>query len=392
MKKLLLLLIITFTITIVYAQKGKINSAYSSVRSGNLSRAKMLLDKGISHRKCIEWAKSYFVKGIVYQSIFEKSTTAYKSSSNNPLLVAYKAYKKCIELDGKEKFKKKMIPYFKNLRIDFTNEGSKYFNNGKYELAYNYFKTALEISNSKVLKNIKTKNTAIYYYTGVASFNVNKNIESIKYYKKALEDSYKIENCYESLADLYIKIGDKETGLEYLKEGHVKFPSNHFILGRLVDYYLSGDDYKKTEEFLNAAIVLEPNNVRYYTAMGSLYEKMKRFDEAIDVYNKILEIDPNNFIALYNTSIFKYNKILDRYKSASKNVVSEKEYTQKVNIINRDLEKLIPSFEKAYKINPKEIATVIVLKEIYTKLRYQSNEYMAMFEYFLKLEKEMQAK
>jgi len=392
MKKISLILIFAFTLSSVFAQKGKINSAYSSAKSGKLDRAKDLLERGISHKKCIEWAKSYFVKGVVYQNIFETPIPAYKTLSKTPLTVAYQAYKKCLELDKKERFTKKMIPYYKNLKIDFTNVGAKYYNEGKFELAYNNFRNALEVSDSKVLIKEKVVDTAIIYYAGISAYKAKKNKESIKYYEKALQYSYKPAQCYASLADLYTKLGDKKKGIKYLHEGYEKFPNNLYMLGQLINYYLTSGEPEKAENYLDAAIKQEPNNVSFYTAKGSLYEKMKKFDKAIEMYNKVLEMDPNNFIALYNRGIFKYNKILDRYREIDRTIVDQKEYSKQIAIVNKQLEALLPDFKKAEKLNPKEISTVIVLKEIYTKLRNQNDEYMSKFKYYLKLQKEMQAK
>lgn len=390
MKKISLILIFALTISFAYAQKGKINSAYSSARSGKLDRAKELFEKGINHRKCIKWAKSYFVKGVVYQNIFETPIPAYKKLAKTPLVIAYDAYKKCIDLDKKQRFNKKILPYYKNLKIDFSNVGAKYYNEGKFELAYQSFKNVLEINNSKIFTKERSIDTAVIYYIGLSAYKANKNKESIKYYEQSLKYSYKPAKCYASLAELYTKLGNKEKGLKYLHEGYEKYPDNLYMLGQLINYYLLGGEPEKAEKYLDAAIKKQPDNISFYTAKGSLYEKMKKFDKAIEMYDKVLEMDSNNFIALYNRGLFKYNKIMDRYKVVDRTIIEQKEYTKQMLLIFKELEKIIPDFEKAYKLNSKEIATVIVLKEIYTKLRNQNKDYMAKFKYYSKLQKEMQ--
>ncbi|MCH4895920.1 tetratricopeptide repeat protein [Marinilabiliaceae bacterium JC040] len=391
MKKLSLVLILAFTMSFVYAQKGKINSAYSSARSGKLNKALELLEKGIQHRKCIEWPKSYFVKGVVYQSIFETPIPAFKKLSEQPLETAYEAYKKCIELDKKERYSKKMIPYYKNLKIDFSNQGAKLFNESKLEEALKSFKNVLEINDSKILKKEKVIDTAIIYYTALTSYKLAKYKEAITLYEKVLNYGYEPAKCYAALADSYTKMGDKEKGMKYLHEGYEKFPNNLYMLGQLINYYLLGGEPEKAEKYLDAAIEKEPTNISFYRAKGTLYEKLKRLDDAIKMYDKALEIDPNDFISIYNKGLVKYNKVVSHHTKV-RDIADDEEYLKQIKIVLSEYEELIPDFEKAHKVNPKEIAPVIVLKELYTKLRTKNEEFMAKFKYYSNLKKEMESK
>lgn len=391
MKKLSLVLILAFTMSFVYAQKGKINSAYSSARSGKLNKALELLEKGIQHRKCIEWPKSYFVKGVVYQSIFETPIPAFKKLSEQPLETAYEAYKKCIELDKKERYSKKMIPYYKNLKIDFSNQGAKLFNESKLEEALKSFKNVLEINDSKILKKEKVIDTAIIYYTALTSYKLAKYKEAITLYEKVLNYGYEPAKCYAALADSYTKMGDKEKGMKYLHEGYEKFPNNLYMLGQLINYYLLGGEPEKAEKYLDAAIEKEPTNISFYRAKGTLYEKLKRIDDAVSMYDKALEIDPNDFISIYNKGLVKYNKVIEHHKEVN-NIADNDEYSKQIKVVLKEYEGLIEDFERAHKVNPKEIAPVIALKEIYTKLRTQNEEFMAKFKYYSNLKKEMESK
>lgn len=391
MKKLSLVLILAFTMSFVYAQKGKINSAYSSARSGKLNKAKDLLEKGIQHRKCIEWPKSYYVKGVVYQSIFETPIPAFKKLSNTPLEIAYEAYKKCVELDKKGKYAKKMIPYYNNLKIDFANQGAKLFNESKFDKALESFKNALEINDSKILEKKRTVDTPIIYYTALTAYRLAKYKEAIPLYEKVLSYGYEPAKCYATLADSYTKTGDKEKGIKYLHEGYEKFPDNLYMLGQLINYYLLGGEPEKAEKYLDAAIEKEPNNISFYRAKGTLYEKLKRIEDAVKMYDKALEIDPTDFISLYNKGLVKYNKVIEHHKEVN-NIVDNDEYAKQIKIVLKDYEGLIEDFEKAHKANLKEIAPVIALKEIYTKLRSQNEEFMTKFKYYSNLKKEMESK
>ncbi|MDI3516976.1 MAG: hypothetical protein PWP37_546 [Thermotogota bacterium] len=53
--------------------------------------------------------------------------------------------------------------------------------------------------------------------------------------------------------------------------------------------------YRKAESYLKKAIEIEPRYVNAYYELAVLYELMKRYDEARQLYEKILEIEPHPF-------------------------------------------------------------------------------------------------
>lgn len=392
MKKLLLILILVTLLSSVYAQKGKIHSASSLARAGDLKKAKELVDKGIDHKNCLEWSKAYYVKGIVYQFIYESTNKDYRKLSDTPLEIAYDSYKKCINLDTKGRFKRKMNPYYNNLRIDFAEQGKKFFNEGNFTRALESFKSVLEINNSKILAKNRIVDTPTIYYTALCAFKLGKYEGAIPLYEKVLKYNYKPEKCYINLSEAYLKIGDKEKGFKYLHEGIEKYPNDVFLLGELINFYLFGKDYRKAEQYINSAIEQEPNNILFYRAKGTLLDKMGRFDDAVKMYEKALKIDPNDFISLYNIGLVKYNKVTKHHKYINDRVMNNYQYSRQIRKVLKEYEQLIPDFEKAHRANLNEIAPVIVLKEIYTKLKTKNSSFRARYKYYSRLKVEMESK
>ena len=226
MKKLSLVLTLIFAASIVFAQKGKVNAAASNLRTGKLDKAKELIDEGITHEKCINWPKSYFVKGQVYQGIFESPIEAFKKLSKTPLETAYEAYKKLIEIDTDKEYHKKLQTQYNNLAIDFAGQGAQKFNDGNYEGALADFKTTLEIENSDILKDRNMVDTAIIYYTALSAYNFKKYEEAIPYYEEALKYNYEPAKCYASISFCYKELNQEEKAIEYLHKGYELFPDN----------------------------------------------------------------------------------------------------------------------------------------------------------------------
>ena len=107
MKKLSFILILLVCATVAFAQKGKLTQATSYFTSGKLDKAKELVDEAIAHEACVNYDKAYFVKGQIYQAIFESPVADYKKLDPNALDKAWEAYQKVIELDVKKKYGKK---------------------------------------------------------------------------------------------------------------------------------------------------------------------------------------------------------------------------------------------------------------------------------------------
>ena len=78
-----------------------------------------------------------------------------------------------------------------------------------------------------------------------------------------------------------------------------------------VQYYKKGLDHGKLEKYqeaienFNKAIELDPNSVSFYFARGDVYEILRKYEEAINDYNKAIELDPNCKFAIENLKKLK---------------------------------------------------------------------------------------
>jgi len=391
MKKLSLVLAFVFAASMLFAQKGKVNAAASNLRTGKLDKAKELIDAGITHRKCVEWPKAYFVKGQVYQGIFESPIEGFKNLSATPLDIAYDAYKKLIELDVKKKYTKKLKTQYNNLAIDYAGQGAGQFNDGDYEGALKSFKTTLEIENSDILKDEKKVDTAIIYYTALSAYNLKKYEEAIPYYEEAIKYDYEAAKSYASISFCYKELKQEDKAVEYLHKGYELYPDNLYMLGQLINYYLLGGAPEKAETYLDAAIAQDPTNMTFYRAKGTLYEKIDRPEDAIKMYEKALEIDAMDFISIYNIGLIRV-KAIEEYQKEVNDIVDNDKYNAGVAKLTKMYEEVIPVFERAYEANPKEIIIIKTLKELCFRIRNTKPEFMDKYNKYKELEATIEAK
>ncbi len=381
MKKLSVLLTFTLVASLAFAQKGKVNTALSFFNSGKLDKAKEMIDLGIKHPKCANYDKAYFIKGQIYQGIFESKLPAYKNLDANALNIAYDAYKKVFELDEKKKYSKKLLNQYSNLAVGFTNLAVGKYNANDYAAALEDFKTVLEIERSEIMKEKNIIDTAVIFNAGMSAQKCGKLEEAVSFYKEALEYNYGEAKVYAFLAKCLKDLNKEEESLSYLHKGYELYPNNTYMLVELINYYLLGGEPEKAERYLDAAIAQDPKNPSFYRAKGTLYEKIQKPELAGKMYQKALEFDPKDFNSQYNLSLIELNKVASIHKMVN-DIDDVDTYNKELDKVFKMYETVIPYFLKAHELNPKEQNTILTLKELYFKLRNRKAEYMNSYKKF----------
>ena len=332
---------------------------YQELNSGNLSKAEEIAKKLVKKGKNLDDA--YFVLGLInlqkgnFGEACKNLDKSYKISLKpdvkkvrNDACYTYameKGYK------NMEKNPKIALLYFKKAK-EFKNTlktqiaiGYAYLNSKQYEKAYQIFKNLYQKSpnNDEILKGYIT-----------ALINLKKDEELDQVVKKTPEEKLKpieslvLYNRLKSIRNL-IKDGKLDLAEKQLKELYKKFPSNIAILLELGNLYLKKDELSKAKSYYKNVLILEPNNVYalqglkaiyvkegnyekaleitkkleeegikvddkekilvlYYLNQANKYEKEKNYTKAKDLYEKVLEIEPNNPYALIGLGDIYYKQ------------------------------------------------------------------------------------
>ena len=82
---------------------------------------------------------------------------------------------------------------------------------------------------------------------------------------------------------------------------------NHFdSLSLLANIFAINRNFDKAKEFLEKAIKIQPKNMNILNNLGAAYKGLGKSKEAINFYQKVLEIDSNHTNANYNLGIEFY--------------------------------------------------------------------------------------
>ncbi|WP_163325124.1 tetratricopeptide repeat protein [Draconibacterium mangrovi] len=377
MKKTIILLALIFSVSAVFAQKGKVTSAQNLKDSGKLDQALEAIKEATDAtndkaEKSLPWPKTWEVKGEIYQAIFASQDANVKALSDDPLTLALESYKKALELDEGDKFSKSVKIKLTLLTNDLTNQAVEAFNNNDYELALKSFEQILEIQDIPVVKedNPDAVDTVILFNSGLAAYNAQLYNKAVQYYGEAAKHGYNGARTYALISDSYIQMQDTVNALKAVQEGFEKYPEDNNVLTSMIDLYMKIGKNEEALKYLDMAIEQDPNNVTYYFAKGALYEKFGEEESAVAAYERASEVDPTFFNAYYNLGALYYNKGVKQIEVANAVPANENEkYEAELKKADVWFEKALPYMEKCHELNPEDEMTLESLKNLYYRMK-----------------------
>lgn len=170
-----------------------------------------------------------------------------------------------------------------------------------------------------------------------------------QYFEKVVAIDENYAPAYDRLIDVYFELKDKEKALKYAES--------------LIGSYESEKRYNEAAQIYRRIINYDPDDVKARTELSRIYmlseEKEKAIDEllqliktlsskeqweeVVNVYNKIVELDPNNFDYHFNLGLI---------------------YFERLNMFKEAANKL----EESFKISPRDIKSGQYLLNIYLKM------------------------
>jgi hypothetical protein len=240
----ILLLLMLFS-AIGFAQKGNLNSAQKFLQDGQILKAKTAIDEVMQNAELQVLAKSWKLKGEIYQAIYEDKIT--NGQYPNALKIAKDSYINAYQLEINPKEKADLKLSLDGIFNYLYNEGAERFNAKEYEDAYTFFKDGENISqfmfNNKLSVNT---NDDLVFAIAITSFNLkDKEAESISKMEQLVNMSYKNQFIYETLVDKYETSKQTDRMLPILEKGLKLFPDSKKLQTSKLNYYYNTDAGKK---------------------------------------------------------------------------------------------------------------------------------------------------
>jgi len=358
MKKIKILLLALIYVGAVNAQKSKVQVAVNYMKYDELDKAKQAIDEAASNPQSSGMEKTWYYRGLIYQQIFKHEK--FGNLDPQPLQKSYEYYSKSIELNPSSEY----ADDISKRKIEIANRifgmGVEQFTAKNYSGALESFEFVLKISPNDTLS---TLNAA---YSAERSGN---NEKAKQYYNRLIEMKYNEPKIYIFLAKIYKSENDTLKGLSVVQMGRQRFPADNALAIEEVNFFLSTGKSKEALDPLNIAISKEDQNPQLYFARGIIYDKLGDTERAKADYQKTIELKPDYFDAYYNMGAMYFNEAADLANKANNIPAGKtKEKEEAKAKTEAKFKEAQPFFEKAYELNPTDQSTMLLLKQIYSRL------------------------
>ncbi len=267
--------------------------------------------------------------------------------------------------------------------------GSALYQAGEYKSAYEAFKAtydgyALLKKNGEPTTFDPAEPNKALYYSGLCAQQAGMMDEAKAVYKQLVDEGIAEPGVYESLIKIYEK-EDPALSEKYLVAAREKYPDDTALLYAEINFLLAKGELEGLISKLEKALTLEPNNISIYITLGQIYDKLyqdklttdpaaaeENFTKAMSYYQQALVKDPKSFDATYSIGALWYNKAaaysveLNAF-SNDYSPAGTKKYDAKKAQMDETFVKALPFFQQAEALNPKDMNTLIALKEIYAR-------------------------
>lgn len=397
MKKILILLVVAASSVQLFAQRSNVESAAiylnSSVNEvGDAKKtifedAKKAIDLAADNEETKNDVKMWFYRAVVYDTIYHNPN--FISMDKDAVEKSTLSYKKCLELDTKQKYEEYSSIGILNGAFACYNEAYNAANSANYDKAFKFYKMVLDVipfDKEKQLakNNLSEKN--IYFSMAYFALKAEKKADAKIFLKRLMDLNYDDHLIYIYMSNIFLGENDTASALSYIEKGRKLYPSEKDLVNSELNIYLAQGKQDVLINKLNEAIEANPDNnellyvrgnvndnlaagmlqkakqakdtASYFTKKSKL-EKLpakklpldnsaKQYKALADQlakdskataakaetdYNKVIEINPDYLDAYYNLGALTNNKsteIVEKINAININGLSQLEYDKKV--------------------------------------------------------------
>ncbi len=149
--------------------------------------------------------------------------------------------------------------------------------------------------------------TIISLYTGFSALQVKNNEIATKYFTRYLDQGGSDPSIFYTLATISRDKKDYATAIKVLQRGITANPEDEDLKNTVTNFYLESGDTSKAIENLTKQVAASPANTKYLLYLGKLYDTNHDKENALKYYQKVIDLDRDNFDCNYNLGVLHFN-------------------------------------------------------------------------------------
>ena len=364
MKQFLMIIGCLFTISIM-GQK-EVVSAYNANKDGDYRTASTYIEQAILIEKSKTKEKTWRYRGNIYLNISSDSSLAIEYP--NALRTAMESFLKAQEFDVKGRYEDEIKLGLAQVQTEANGYGISYYNTNSFDKAGNLFDLA-----SEVARKFEMIDTMAIYNAALCYEKAGLNDLAIDRYKECAEIEYQVPNVFLFISTLYRDAENDEEALKILQEARVTYPREQSLIIEELNIYLTNQDFERAKANLELAAEQDPTNEILWFSLGSVFDNLGNYDDAIIAYKKAIEVKSDYFDANYNLGALYFNKAVLGINKANdmwKPRMTKTEASKQKKLEDESKSMFItarPYLETAFASDPNDIETIRSLKDIYVR-------------------------
>ena len=248
----------------------------------------------------------------LFESERDKGTDM--DAAYNLLLDSYTYFKKVAETASDDVQRNAAKARLKSAYTWFEKAAIYYAENNNGNKTVQFAVPYVEIPKLAIFRNEllprSTRYPAIVYYAGVASYKLNRPDDAATMFREYLitgNDEYE-KDSYMYLNMIYQAQKNYSEQENILQKAHVKYPLTLDFIYNLVNVYIATKDMDKLLGAINMVLEVDPNNDKVLPIKARLLESTGKYDEALDIYQRLYTLYPNNFELKTGLARANFNK------------------------------------------------------------------------------------
>ncbi len=267
MKKLVVASVLSLTMlaTVKPAAFGQTN-ALMQLQAGTLDKAKTAIDKDVSEGKSALKAKTWLVRGQVYQAIANDQTNVYSKLDTNAAMTAYESFKKGLEVEpngGKSGKELTEALVSTDLYNAFMRQGAIRYQSKNYPDALKLMAMA---------GTINPKDTLAALYSGIAAQQAQQNSVAKEQFERYATNGGKDPSVYYSLASLYRNDKEIDKAIAAIDKGLAALPNNKDLGAERVNILLTSNRMEEAVAGMKQMVEKDPSNVQNMVNLAIIYD------------------------------------------------------------------------------------------------------------------------
>lgn len=289
-------------------QRSRLITAFHLIEDKKYEEAKSFIENMLEDEEAAEWPRTWHARGLLYQNAYregkEKNKRNLYELQPRQLFVAYESYEKALSLDAGSRIRNQLAPKYVLLANDFQVIGQEKFKDGKFEEALEAFETVAQIRKGELL-GLET-DTILIYNMALAAIEGRKHDKAIQYLSRL--DLYQHgTNVSHLLFTEFLQLGDTLNARRVLEESIDRYDDNENLVLLLADLKYSQGLTDEALSLLELKSTTYPSNYQFPYTKGLILQKTGNYKEAIEAYEKSLELEPEKPIIYANIATCYFN-------------------------------------------------------------------------------------